>query len=407
MPLQGLDFSRSNQALARFNQFLAYDLLDQNKSDRDVALMGIQDRLMRERQVEAGQIDMGVAEYKSALSNEESWTKAKLEFAKQPRFEYLNMWANMAIDKTVPEKYHPTIRNAVKERAAILGEMADAFQQASQGKMSWENAYAIGNAAGVKGLTEMTQEAGSNRRANLAAEVDREKLDVEEKRLTDTGAGRTQAAAEKMTDRYIKWVDDTVSYLVGEGVQGQAMTGEMPIYLESKSRDPLSSQDRGFTLTHLQNIKGQILRKGYGSLTDGQLAFISKVYNTPSVQGFVTEKLKTNPPAPATPAAGARPPRPGGSPAPIAGGTQGGLSPVTGATTAEYDQALAKVRETWIAQKEAEGIEATGLAAEKPAEGESLEAFNVRMAGVRKQHHLAAIKYVDEKIMPTLLKGMR
>jgi len=71
MPIQ-LDFSRSNQTLARFNQFLTYDLLDQKRSERDVALMGIQDRLMRERQVQAGQIDVGVAEYKSAFSNEEA-----------------------------------------------------------------------------------------------------------------------------------------------------------------------------------------------------------------------------------------------------------------------------------------------------------------------------------------------
>jgi len=178
-------------------------------------------------------------------------------------------------------------------------------------------------------------ESGTNRRANLAAEVDREKLGVEREKLTDVGAGRTQATAEKMTDRYLKWVDDTVSYLVGEGVQGQAMTGEMPIYLESKSRDPLSSQDRGFALTHLQNIKAQILRQGYESLTDGQLAFISKVYNTPSVQGFVTEKLTKNPADQAAPAAGTRPPRPGGATAPVAGGTQGGLNPYTGNTEAD------------------------------------------------------------------------
>ena len=148
MPIR-LDFSRSNQTLARFNQFLTYDLLDQKKSERDVALMGIQDRLMRERQVEAGQIDIGVAEYKSALSNEEAWTKAKLEFAKQPRFEYLNAWANMATDTTVPEKYHQTIRNAVKARAEILGPVADAFQQSSVGKMSSKDAYAVLDAAGL------------------------------------------------------------------------------------------------------------------------------------------------------------------------------------------------------------------------------------------------------------------
>jgi hypothetical protein len=310
--------------------------------------MKVSDKLMREREIERGEIDIGVARYKSALTDKEAYTKAMLDYAKLPGADYLITMARLATDPNLPEDMKPIAAAAAKQYAEMIIPLARAAQAASNGTGTWEDYAALLKGGGFKGMEEGYKESGTNRRANLAAEVDREKLDVEEKRLTDTGAGRTQAAAEKMTDRYIKWVDDTVSYLVGEGVQGQAMTGEMPIYLESKSRDPLSSQDRGFTLTHLQNINGQILRKGYDSLTDGQLAFISKVYNTPSVQGFVTEKLKTNPPAPATPAAGARPPRPGGSPAPVAGGTQGGLNPYTGNTAEETAGIAAQKRQALV-----------------------------------------------------------
>jgi len=386
MPIP-LDFSRSNQTLARFNQYLMYDLLDQKKSDRDVALMNIQDRLMRERQVEAGQIDIGVAEYKSALSNDEAWTKAKLEFAKQPRFTYLNSWANMAGDTTVPEKYHQTIRDAVKARAEILGPVADAFQQASVGKMSWKNAYATLDAAGIGGITDVMQEAGTGRRANLAAEVDREKLGVEREKLTDVGAGRTQAAQDKVTERYLKWIEDTTQFLVGEGVQGEAITGDMPIYLEAKARDPLSSEDRGKALTYLQQLRAQVLRQGPDSLTDGNISFITKVWNTAGVQGFVSDKLKkVEGGMQGSVAASAGK----GAPAPVE--RRGGLpSPETGATTAEYDQALGAVRQTWINQKAAEFI--------KAVYGETPSTPEIQQEAMR-----YATEYVDTRIMPSLMK---
>jgi len=328
MPIR-LDFSRSNQALARFNQFLQYDLLDKMRSDRDVDIMKIQDKLMRERDLLRGEIDIGVAQYKSDLTDKESYTKAMLDYAKMPGADYRVAMARLATDRNLPPQYHDAAIQAAKDYAAEIIPLAQAAYNASRGIGTWKDYAAMVKGGGFKGMEEAYKETGTNIRAARQAGIEEQKLGIERERLTDVGAGRTQAAAEKMTDRYIKWVDDTVSYLVGEGVQGQAMTGEMPIYLESKSRDPLSSQDRGFALTHLQNIKTQILRQGYESLTDGQLSFISKVYNTPAVQGFVTEKLKS------PPVAGGRPPRPGGAPVPVAGGTQGGLSPYTGNTAAE------------------------------------------------------------------------
>lgn len=336
-----LDFSSSKQTLARFNQFLSYDLLDQMRSDRDADLMRVQDKLMRERQVEAGRIDIGVAEYKSALTDKEAYTKAMLDYAKLPGADYRVSMARLATDPNLPPQYHEAAIQAAKDYAAEIIPLAQAAYNASRGTGTWEDYAAMLKGGGFRGMEEAYKESGTNIRASRQAGIEEQKLGIEREKLTDVGAGRTQAAAEKMTDRYIKWIDDTVSYLVGEGVQGQAMTGEMPIYLESKSRDPLSSQDRGFALTHLQNIKAQILRQGYETLTDGQLSFVSKVYNTPAVQGFVTEKLKE------PPAAGKRPPRPGaaGAPAPVAGGTQGGLNPYTGNTAADEAGVRASRRE--------------------------------------------------------------
>ena len=384
MPIR-LDFSRSNQALARFNQFLQYDLLDKMRSDRDVDIMKIQDKLMRERDLLRGEIDIGVAQYKSDLTDKESYTKAMLDYAKMPGADYRVAMARLATDRNLPPQYHDAAIQAAKDYAAEIIPLAQAAYNASRGIGTWKDYAAMVKGGGFKGMEEAYKETGTNIRAARQAGIEEQKLGIERERLTDVGAGRTQAAAEKMTDRYIKWVDDTVSYLVGEGVQGQAMTGEMPIYLESKSRDPLSSQDRGFALTHLQNIKTQILRQGYESLTDGQLSFISKVYNTPAVQGFVTEKLRT------TPAAGTRPPRPGGALAPTAGGTQGGLSPVTGATNQEYDQALGSVRQTWINQKAAEFI--------KAVYGEDQTTPEIQQEAIK-----YATEYVDTRIMPSLMK---
>ncbi|MDO8348664.1 MAG: hypothetical protein Q7T30_00390, partial [Planctomycetota bacterium] len=270
MPIQ-LDFSRSNQALARFNQFLQYDLLDKMRTDRDVDVMKIQDRLMREREVEKGNIDIGVARYKSVLTDKEAYLAAYLDISKLPEFASDHAMAILATDENLPAQFHPAAREGAKRWAERILPLAQAHYRMSRGQATQEDFEALNKYAGFKGSEEGMKETGANIRASRTAGIEEQKIGIEREKLTDVGAGRTQAAAEKMTDRYLKWVDDTVSYLVGEGVQGAAMSGEMPIYLESKSRDPLSSQDRGFALTHLQNIKTQILRQGYESLTDGQL----------------------------------------------------------------------------------------------------------------------------------------
>lgn len=221
----------------------------------------------------------------------------------------------------------------------------------------------------------------------MAAEVDREKLGVEREKLTDVGAGRTQAAQDKVTERYLKWIEDTTQFLVGEGVQGEAITGDMPIYLEAKARDPLSSEDRGKALTYLQQLRAQVLRQGPDSLTDGNISFITKVWNTAGVQGFVSDKLKKvegGMQGPVAASAGK------GAPAPVE--RRGGLpSPETGATTAEYDQALGAVRQTWINQKAAEFI--------KAVYGEVQATPEIQQEAMR-----YATEYVDTRIMPSLMK---
>ena len=138
-----LDFSSSKQTLARFNQFLSYDLLDQMRSDRDADLMRVQDKLMRERQVEAGRIDIGVAEYKSALTDKEAYTKAMLDYAKLPGADYRVSMARLATDPNLPPQYHEAAIQAAKDYAAEIIPLAQAAYNASRGTGTWEDYAAM------------------------------------------------------------------------------------------------------------------------------------------------------------------------------------------------------------------------------------------------------------------------
>lgn len=293
MPLRGMDFSRSNQALSRFNQFLQYDLLDQFRSDRDVAILQVSDRLMRERQREGGEIEKGVAEFKSALTDKEAYTKAMLDYAKLPGADYEVAMARLATDPNLPPQYHDAAKSAAKSYAARILPLAKAAYNASRGITTWQDYTNLLEGGGYKGMEEGMKETGTNIRARMTAETARGEQAVQRERIGAEATGKTQAQQDKVTDRYIKWIDETTQFLVGEGVQGEAITGEMPIFLETKTRDPLSSEHRGYALTYLNQLKAKVMREGPDSLTDGNVAFITKVWNTPLVQGFVSERLKT------------------------------------------------------------------------------------------------------------------
>jgi len=362
MPLRGLDFSRSNQAIARFNQFLQYDLMDQLRSDRDVGILQISDRLQRERQREAGQIEAGIAEFKSALTDKEAYIKAMLDISKLPEADYLMAMARLATDPNLPPQYHDAARNAAKKYASIAIPLAQAYYNASRGIGTATDAFNALQGGGVAGLTDYMKESGMNLRAQQVAKTAEDEQRLGYAKIAADVMGRTATAVEKKETAYIKWVDDTINFLVGEGVQGEALIGDMPIYLETKTRDPLSSTDRGKALTYLNRLKGQILNEGYASLTPGNLEFISKVWNTPAVQGYVSERLKGGTPSPA-PAAGQRP-RPGAAqPAPPSGAV-GQVNPETGATVEEENEAFAAIRRTLINQRIQDFMGVTGLGLE-------------------------------------------
>jgi hypothetical protein len=385
MPLTGLDFSKSNRALSRFNEFLQYDLLDQMRSDRDVGILKVSDRLQRERQREAGEIDKDVAGFKSALSDKEAYLKAMLDIGQLPQYDYLVAMARLATDSNLPPQFHEQARGAAKEYAALIGPYSLALYNASRGQGDPDDAFAALKAGGIKGIEEWMKETGMNIRARQVAQTAAGEQAVQREKIAAEGEGRTAAATDKVTDRYIKWIDEAVQFLVGEGVQGEALTGDMPIYLETKTRDPLTSEHRGQALTWLNQLKAKVIREGADSLTDGNISFITKVWNTPSVQGFVTERLKKVDGgaggAAAAPAPTARGPR----------GATGGLpSPETGATPAEDQAAFEAIRTTLINQKIEEFINAVY--------GKGTTATPEILAEAKKH----ATEYVDTNIMPSI-----
>jgi hypothetical protein len=348
MPLRGLDFKRSNQAIARFNQFLQYDLLDQMRTDRDVAVLEVSDRLMRERQKEGGEIEKNVAEFKSSLTDKEAYTKAMLDIAKLPEADYLVSMARLATDKNLPPQFHEPARGAAKKYASIVLPLAQAYYNASRGIGTANDAFAALKGGGVQGLTDYMEQSGMNIRAQQVAQTAAGEQGVQREKIAAEGEGRTQAQMDKMSERFIAWIGDTVKFLEAEGVQGESMIDA--IFAEAKVRDPLMSEYRGSALQFLNQLKANVIRSGADALTDGNIAFITKAWNTPAIQGFVSENL--------TKVEGGEvvPGRKRGQPAPKP--KKGGLpSPETGMSAADTERSAMGQRADQVQQYAVEWLQ--------------------------------------------------
>ncbi len=374
----GLDFSQSNKAIARFNQFLQADLLDQLSSDRDTMRLQVQDKLMRERAVEQGQIDMGVAGYKSALTDKEAYTKAMLDIAKMSEYDYLVSMARFATDPNIPDHLKPVTLNAAKEYGAMSRALALSYYNASRGKGNAIDAYEALRGGGMKGLTDWMQQNG---------------MGVRE--------GMQQSRAEKaekagvVADTTKAWqgqIRETRDFLVSQGVMGQAITGEMRIFMENKTLNPMNAEDQGYTLYHLNRIWQKVTDEGPGSVTPGEKNFIAQAWNvfaSNKAAGTMGEGIvqkPTTPPAMAGAgrAAGALPPQaPGAAAAPP-------VNPETGATPEQDLEMFRRLRGRLYRNKIPEIIRMKYGAGYSPTPAE--------LRAVEK----AAKKFVDTRLGPTL-----
>lgn len=376
----GLDFSQSNKAISRFNQFLQADLLDQLSSDRDTMRLQVQDKLMRERAVEQGQIDMGVAGYKSALTDKEAYTKAMLDIAKMPEYDYLVSMARFATDPNLPEDKRAIAMNAAKEYGAISRALALSYYKASRGQGNPMDAYKALRGGGMKGLTDWMQQNGMGVREGM------QQSRAEKAEKAGIAADTTKAWQGQ--------VKDTRDYLVSQGVQGQAVTGEMRIFMENKTLDPMNSEDRSYTLYHLNRIWQKITDEGPGSVTPGEKNFIAMAWNTYAANkaagtmgGGIVQK-PTAPPAiaGAAGAAGALPPEPT-----VAG--RPSIDATTGLSFQQEQAMYTQIRQGLIASKVQEGLNMTYGEGYSPTPAEL------------KEMEKAVKKYIDNRLGPTMWSG--
>ena len=371
-----LDFTGSRAAIARFNQFLQYDLLDQMRSTRDAEMMQIQDKLMRERQVQAGEIEKDVAEYKSGLTERESYIKAMLDIAKLPEADYLVSMARMAMNPQLPPEFREQSKGAAAKYADMVMNLSLSYFKASHGIGNANDAYAALRGGGVKGLTDWMQENGINWRTTQQ----------------ETGTtGRTKMTEEnkiagERRKGYVDLVQASKVWLSSQGVIGESLTGDVRIFMENKTLNPVDKKDQSYALSMLTEIEMQLLDQGPDSLTPGQKKFISNSWNA---WGMNEARLGMGagaapgaaPGAAATP--GAAPPA----------GRQGAINAETGMTPQEERTLYTAMRKNLYATKLAEAIRMTYGAGYSPTPQELRE--------IKK----AIKKYVDQRIGPSLWKN--
>lgn len=403
MPLNA-DFSRSNRALARFNQFLQYDLLDQFRSDRDAALLQVSDKLQRERAVEQGQIDIGVAQYKSGLTEKEAYLKAALDISKQPHYDYLVSMAHMATDPNLPEQFKAQAKGAAEEYAKLILPLAEMAFKASRGEASWEN-YAAGiKGGGTKLMTDVMNESGQNYRANLGARTaeeanltSRDRNAVDRERIAADREGRDTASSDEVTKRYINMIETSIRHLEAQGVT-PSQEKVPAIFMENKALNPLDKANQDKALTGLVDLWQRVSEGGAAALTPGNKTFIQRVWNAGAWQGATEEapaggvlkRLKSSQGS----TAGRRGPTGAEGPVEIPGGAPatggGGINLETGSTPQEEQQAYAAIRRTLIEQKTQEFINAVY--------GQGTAPTPALLGEARK----AAMEYVDSRLMPSI-----
>lgn len=193
---------------------------------------------------------------------------------------------------------------------------------------------------------------------------------------------------------YMDLVQSSKKYLVDQGIQGTALTGDVRIFLENKTLDPMNSKQRSYALFYLTTLEQQLLDQGPDSLTPGQKAFIASAWNTWGWNQGATAAT------PGAPGAGA----PAGGGAAAGGGAPGGAPPAperppgapsaeTGMTQDQEWTLYRQMRKNLYATKVQEALNMTYGAGYSPTPDE--------LKMIKK----SIKKYVDERLGPSMWKN--
>lgn len=288
-----INTSRLNDSIQRMLSFYMQNKLSEMSQARQMESYAEEDRLMRERAAEADVRSRGLKEYGNKLDLTDYFQKGFFDTAiKNDAF-------TAKIRAAQGAEMIGDIAKAKQDRATAFEMAVPAIMgnfEAFKGKVSPESLAAGVEAFGESGMEKMMDKAvqqnismrgaaTAKRGQDIAMRgqditVRGQNIDISKLNAEQGGPG---IMGDKQRKEYIDTIDKTTSFLVDQGVRGEAMnSGIRALFDSGKVYDPMSKENRGKALTYMQEIKMQIIQGKPPSPT--QQGFLTKMWNVPAVE---------------------------------------------------------------------------------------------------------------------------
>lgn len=306
MALSDLDFSQSRAALARMNQVLGYQLSSKIRTEGQARNMMLQDKLIKERQMDQATLQSQLEDMKSKNTVRENYLKAMADAMKMPGIGYIQTLVNMGNDPNAPAEYGETIKKAIETYTGVVQGLAELAGKVQKGEATPDD-YTYAIQLGPDNFVNMVKESGANIRSIREAGVQQAKTGVESEKNRLTAMGLDAKSLTNILTGQKASVKSAMDFLVGQGVKTDESVPQISIYEGGKSYDPMEPANRAHTLSLLQAYKNKL--DSGNMLSDEEAENIATIYGySERVEGT---KAKTtlnpaiSPGSPQAPRAGA------------------------------------------------------------------------------------------------------
>jgi len=261
--------------------FLMQKKLGDLSQDRTMENYSEMDRLMRERSAEADVAAQRRATEQHGMTMKEIFTRGTIQAANETGLDAdFKMARNLEVQGDIEgaKRYYET---AFKKALPYI----QAQSKLATGKeLTPDDVAANLIGGGVGGVEKGTSEAGQNRRSGISAGLERgrqgidiQKLNFDKEKFNAESGGGTGMTKDQR-NAYIDMISDTEKFLIDQGVQGEAVSGNIrALFSSGKTLNPLSAGNQGKALTYLGEIRAQVI--GGKPPTPAQVNFVNSVKN--------------------------------------------------------------------------------------------------------------------------------
>ncbi len=260
-----------NQFLRMMSQYGMRDILDRRSSERNMEYLSEQMKGMSERQKEASGLRIG--EIGAQRDADLEVAKKKFVYSLLDKPDILRLRGQIGLLED--DGQDTTEMKGQLEKA--ISDYADSYFSSLGGGRSPKMIRGLMGGLEPKEIIEPVKEGGTRSRFEAQLPVDVYKAQTERMEAGTKAKETTEGPEKEKRKQAMEYINDTVKYLVDEGVRAEKMDWTN-LFGAAKIRDPLSPELRGQTLYHLNKMRENLINGGY--LSQGQFDFIAKAWNS-------------------------------------------------------------------------------------------------------------------------------